>query len=60
MNLIRIRPKNETEVLLLSITRNCETLIKLIHRKIEGTLEFERTKPRKTFHFTPLIQSKPD
>ena len=27
MNLIMIQPKGKTEVLLLSITKNCETLI---------------------------------
>ena len=36
-----IRPKNETENLLLSITKNCETLIKQTHRKAEETLEFK-------------------
>ena len=51
-----IRPKNETENLLLSITKNCETLIKQIHRKPEETLEFKLTKPRETFHFNPPIQ----
>ena len=35
MNLKMIRPKNETEYLLLSITRNCETLIDQTHRKAE-------------------------
>ena len=28
-----IRPKNETEKLLLSITKNCETLIEQTHKK---------------------------
>ena len=50
-----IRPKNETENLLLSITKNCETLIKQTHRKAEETLEFKMIKPRETFHFTPPI-----
>ena len=35
-----IRPKNETENLLLSITKNCETLIKQTHRK-PGDLGFQ-------------------
>ena len=35
MNLNVIRPKNQTEDLLLSITKNCETLIKQTHRKTE-------------------------
>ena len=38
MNLIMISPKNETEHLLQSITRNCETLIKQIHTRPEETL----------------------
>ena len=50
-----IRPKNETENLLLSITKNCETLIKQTHRKAEETLEFKMTKPKETFHFKPPI-----
>ena len=45
-----IRPKNETENLLLSITKNCETLIEQTHRKAEETLEFKMIKPRETFH----------
>ena len=45
-----IRPKSVTEDLLLSITKNCETLIKQTHRKAES-LEFKMIKPRKTFHF---------
>ena len=30
-----IQPKNQTEDLLLSITKNCEMLIKQTHRKAE-------------------------
>ena len=37
-----IRPKNETENLLLSITNNCETLIEQTHRKAEETLELKK------------------
>ena len=55
MNLNMIRPKNETEDLLLS-TKNCETIIDQTHRKAEETLEFKMTKPRETFHFTPPVQ----
>ena len=55
-----IRPKNQTEDLLLSITKNCETLIRQTHRKPEETLEFKMTKPRETFHFKPPIQIKGD
>ena len=55
MNLNMIRPKNETENLLLSITKNCQTLIKQTHRKTEETLENKMIKPRETFHFKPPI-----
>ena len=41
MNLIMTRPKNETEDLLLSITKNCETLIEQTHTKPQETLEFK-------------------
>ena len=58
MNLNMIRPKNETDDLLLSITKNCETLIKQTHRKPEETLEFKMTKPTETFHFNPQIEVK--
>ena len=60
MNLKMIRPKNETEDLLLSITKNCETLFEQTHRKPEETIEFKMTKPRETFHFKPPIQVKGD
>ena len=53
-----IRPKNETEDLLLSITKNCQTLVEQTHRKAEETLEFKMTKPRETFYFKPLILIK--
>ena len=56
MNLNMIRPKNETEDLLLSKTKNCETLIDQTHRKPEQTLEFKMFKPKETFHFRPPIQ----
>ena len=60
MNLNRITHKNETENLLLSITKNCETLIEQTHRKPEETLEVKMVKPRETFHFTPLTEIKGD
>ena len=60
MGLNMIRPKNETKNLLLSSTKNCETLIKQTHRKAEETLEFKMIKPRETFHFKPPIQVKGD
>ena len=55
-----IHPKNEIEDLLLSISKNCETLIDQTHRKAEETLEFKMIKPRGTFHFKPPIQVKSD
>ena len=58
MNLNLIRPKNETEDLLLSITKNCEKLIEHTHGKGEEVLEFKVTKRRETIHFKPPIQIK--
>ena len=55
-----IRPKNETEDLLLLITKNCETLIEQTHTKPQETLEIKKIKPRETFHFKPPIQIKGD
>ena len=55
-----ITPKNKTEDLLLSITKNCETLIEQTLRKVEEALEFKMIKPRETFHFKPPIQVKGD
>ena len=60
MNLNMINPKTEIEDLLLSITKNCETLIEQTHRKAEETLEFKMIKPRETFHFKAPIQVKGD
>ena len=60
MNLNMIKPRNETEDLLLSITKNCETLIEQTHRKPEETLEFKMLKSKETFHFKPPIQIKGD
>ena len=55
-----IKPKKEIEDLLLSITKNCEALIKQTHKKAEETLEFEMTRPRENFHFNPSIHVKED
>ena len=46
--------------MLLSITKNCETLIEQIHRKAEETLEFKTIKPKETFLFKPSIHFKGD
>ena len=50
-----IRPKIRTEDLLLSITKNCETLIQQTHTKPQETFEFKMIKPKETFHFKPPI-----
>ena len=55
-----IQPKNETEDLLLSITKNCEMLVEQTHRKPEETLEFKMLKSRETFHFNTSIHTKGD
>ena len=55
-----IIPKNETEDLILSITRNCQTLVDQTYTKAEETLEFKMIKPKETFHFNPPIQVKGD
>ena len=51
-----VRRKNETEDLLISVTKNYETFIKQTHRKAEETIEFKLTKTRKIFHFKPPLQ----
>ena len=60
MKLNMIRPNNQTEDLLLSTTKNCQTLIKQTHRKAEETLEFKMIKPREIFHFKPPINIQGD
>ena len=55
MNLNTIRPENEIKDLLLSITKNCQTLYDQTHRKAEETLEFKMTRPKESFHFKPPI-----
>ena len=60
MNLNMITPKNETENLFLSITKNCETLIEQTHRKPEETLEFKMDISRETLHFSQPIQIQGD
>ena len=55
-----IKPKNQTDDLLLSITKNCETLIEQNYTKPQETLEFKMIKPREKFHFKPTIQIQGD
>ena len=53
-----IHPKNKSEDLLLSKTKNCEKLIEQTHRKSEKTLGFKLNKSRKTFHFNLPVEVK--
>ena len=55
-----IRSKNELEDLLLSITKNCETLVEQTHRKPEEALESKMTKPREWVHFNGPVEVKED
>ena len=55
-----IQPKNETESLLLSITRNCEMLFKQTQKKAEEALEVRLTQPKQTFSFQRAINLGPD
>ena len=50
-----LRSKNETEELIFSITRNCDTLNRPTHTKPQETLEIKLTQSNETFSFTPLI-----
>ena len=54
-NLNIIRPKNETEDLLVSVTKNCETLIKQNITKSQEVLEFKINRSKQTFQFNPPI-----
>ena len=49
------QPKKQTQVLLLSTTKNCEKLIEQTHRNAEETLEFELTRAREAISFKPSI-----
>ena len=55
MNLNMIQSKKESEGLLLSVTRNCETPFNQTHTKAHETLEYKFTKPKRTFYFNPPI-----
>ena len=50
-----IRPRNQTEDLLLPITEKCETPNKRTHTRPEETLQYKFTKPRDNFSFEPPI-----
>ena len=55
MNLDMVRSRNKIEIFSLSITENCETLLKETHRKAEETLKFKLTKAKETHSFKPPI-----
>ena len=55
LNLNMKKPRNQTQVLLLSTTKNCEKLIEQTHRNAEETLEFKLTRAREAFSFKPSI-----
>ena len=50
-----IQSKNETEDIIRSITKKCETLIKQTNWKAVETLQFKMIKPRETLPFNPPI-----
>ena len=50
------KPRNESEDLLLSITKNCKKLIDHTYKKPEEVLEFKLTKSRESFSFNPPIK----
>ena len=60
MNLKKIRAENETESLLLLLTKNCPRLFEQTHRKAEETCKFKMNEPRETFHCNPPIQTERD
>ena len=60
MKLYVIIHKNETEDLLLSKTKNCETLIEQTQRKAEKTRQFKMIRSKETYLFTPPIHIKRD
>ena len=55
MNLNMIRPKHETEDIILSFSENCETPIEQTHTKAEETLEIKLNKLKEIFLFEPPI-----
>ena len=58
MNLNVIRPKMQTEDLLLTIPKKCQMLIEQTLTKPEETLEFKMIKPKETFHFNRPVDVK--
>ena len=60
MNLDMIRPRSKTEVFLISLTKNCETLIKQTLIKTQGTLDFKNSKSRDFFWYKPSSNLGPN
>ena len=58
MNSNKFQPKNKTEDLLLSTTKNCATLIEQTHTKPQETLEFMLYKSKETFILIHLSRLK--
>ena len=55
-----IRTKTMTGELLLSVTKNCETLFEQTYGKSEETFESKVTNRRQAFHFNPVVEAKED
>ena len=53
------RFKKRVEGFLLSVTKNCETLIYQTHTKPQVALAFKRTQPKEIFSFKPSINVDP-
>ena len=58
MNLNMIRPRNEKEDILLSITINCEQLFRQTHRKRKKLQKFSFTNQEKSFFSIHLYRLK--
>ena len=52
------KPRNETADLLLSITKDCGSLLDETHKKPEETLELRLSKSRESFSFNSPIESQ--
>ena len=55
MNLIMIKHKKDTEDLLLSMIKICETPNEQTHRGAEEPLEFKLSRSTERFHFQPSL-----
>ena len=55
-----IQLKNETEDLLLSVTKSCKTFIDQTHTKPKETLEFTLTHPKQIYFFKPANNLEPE